>query len=85
MRRLQDWQLNVTQALDLRHRLAAQVSISSGVIAAHLITGVDIVTGKGRGMAIGAVVVLSYPELRIVETKIVQSVYEGATGAGTRG
>ncbi len=56
----------------MQHRLAAQVSRSSGVIAPHLIAGVDIATGKEHGMATGAVVVLSYPEFIVVETKVVQ-------------
>ncbi len=72
MQRLHNWQLSVTQALDLQHRLAAQVSRNSEVMAPHLIAGVDIAAGKGNEMATGAVVVLSYPELRVMETKVVQ-------------
>ena len=72
VKRLHGWQLSVTQASALQHRLAAQVARSGGVIAPHLIAGVDIATGKGDGMATGAVVVLSYPEFMVVETKVVQ-------------
>ncbi|MBI2328632.1 MAG: deoxyribonuclease V [Chloroflexi bacterium] len=72
VKRLHGWQLSVTQALELQHRLAAQVSGSSQVTAPHLIAGVDIATGKRQGMATGAVVVLSYPEFRVMETKVVQ-------------
>ncbi len=72
VKRLHSWQISVTQALDLQHQLAAQVSRSSGVIAPHYIAGVDIATGKGHGIATGAVVVLSYPEFIVVETKVVQ-------------
>ncbi len=72
VKKLHGWQLSVAQALDLQRRLAAQVSRSSEVITPHFIAGVDISAKKGQGMATGAVVVLNYPELRVVETKIVQ-------------
>ncbi len=70
--KLHGWQINVAQALDLQHRLAVQVSRNSEVIAPHFIAGVDIAAGKAQGMATGAVVVLNYPELAVVETKVVQ-------------
>ena len=72
VKRLHSWQLSTAQALDLQRRLAAQVSIDNEVIAPHFIAGVDIAVGKAQEMATAAVVVLSYPELRVVETKVVQ-------------
>jgi len=74
--RLHSWQISIAQALDLQRRLAAQVSKNNEVSAPHFIAGVDISAGKAQGMAIGAVVVLSYPELRVVETKIAQGKLE---------
>jgi len=71
VRRLHSWQLSPAQALDVQRRLAAQVSRSSEVTTPHFIAGVDIAVGRAQGMATGAVVVLSYPELRLVETKVV--------------
>jgi deoxyribonuclease V len=70
--RLHSWQVSTAQALDIQRRLAEQVSRSSEVTTPHLIAGVDIAAGNARGMATGAVVVLEYPELRLVETKVVQ-------------
>ena len=70
--RLHSWQVSTAQALDIQRRLAEQVSRSSEVTTPHLIAGVDISAGNARGMATGAVVVLEYPELRLVETKVVQ-------------
>ncbi len=70
--RLHSWQLSITRALDLQHRLAAQVSRNSEVTTPHFIAGVDISVKKAQGVATGAVVVLSYPELRVVETKVAQ-------------
>lgn len=69
--RLHSWQVSLAEALDLQRRLAAQVSRSSEVANPHFIAGVDISVNKAQGMATGAVVVLNYPELRVVETKVV--------------
>jgi len=70
--RLHGWQVSITQALDIQRRLAGKVSRSSEGTAPRFIAGVDISAKKGQGMARGAVVVLNYPELRVVETKVVQ-------------
>jgi len=67
---LHSWQVSTAQALEIQQRLATQVSKKSEVTTPHFIAGVDISVGKREGMAIGAVVVLQYPELRVVETKI---------------
>jgi len=72
VKRLHDWQLSIPQALDVQRRLAAQVSRGSGVITPHFLAGVDMSVGKAQAMAAGAVVVLSYPELAVVETQVVQ-------------
>ncbi len=55
----------------MQARLASQVSRSSEVVDPRFIAGVDISAEKARGMATGAVVVLQYPELRPVETKVI--------------
>jgi len=69
---LHSWQVSPAQALDIQRKLAAQVSKSSEITAPRFIAGVDISTGKREGMATAAVVVLNYPELRLVETKVTQ-------------
>ena len=71
MAQLHSWQVNVAQALDIQLGLAAKVSKVSEVITPRLIAGVDISAPRAEGIASGAVVVLSYPELRLVETQIV--------------
>ena len=70
--RLHGWQVSYTEALDTQLRLAAQVSRISEVITPRFIAGVDISAGKARQVATGAVVVLNYPELKLVETKVAQ-------------
>jgi len=67
---LHSWQVSIAQALAIQQKLAVQVSKKSEVTAPRFIAGVDISVGKGEGMATGAVVVLQYPELRVVETKV---------------
>ena len=73
MERLHSWQVSVAQALDIQRRLASQVSRSGEVTTPRFIAGVDISAQKAQGMATGAVVVLNYPELGLVETKAVQA------------
>ncbi len=70
--KLHSWQVSVAQASDIQQRLAAQVSRSSEITTPHFIAGVDISGQKAQGVATGAVVVLQYPELRLVETKVTQ-------------
>ncbi len=70
IKRLHSWQVSTTQALDIQLGLAARVSKVSEVTTPRFIAGVDISASKAQEMATGAVVILSYPELRLVETKI---------------
>ena len=69
---LHSWQVSTAQALEIQRRLAEQVSKRSEVTTPQFIAGVDISTRKGEEMASGAVVVLNYPELSIVETRVAQ-------------
>ncbi|MFC1907676.1 deoxyribonuclease V [Chloroflexota bacterium] len=68
--RLHDWQVSVTQAMDIQRELAKQVSRAGRTIAPRYIAGVDI-SAPRTGVATAAVVVLSYPELELVETRVV--------------
>jgi len=70
--RLHSWQVSPAEALDIQRRLAAQVSRSSQVTTPRFIAGVDISAANAQGIATGAVVVLEYPELKLVETKVAQ-------------
>ena len=72
VKKLHSWQVSITEALDIQRGLAAQVSRISEVTTPRFIAGVDISRQKAQGVATGAVVVLNYPELRLVETKIVE-------------
>jgi len=70
--RLHSWQVSPAEALDIQRSLAAQVTRSSQVTTPRFIAGVDISAANAQGMATGAVVVLEYPELRVVETQVAQ-------------
>ena len=70
--RLHGWQLGIAEALDIQRSLASRVSRRGDVTSPQFIAGVDIAVGKAQGMATAAVVILSYPELRLVETKVAQ-------------
>ena len=65
------WRVGTVQALEIQKKLAAQVSTVGEVTSPRLIAGVDISVNKGDGTGTGAVVVLSYPELDLVETRVV--------------
>ncbi len=72
MKSLHSWQVSTTQALEIQQRLVKQVSKMNEVTTPRFIAGVDISTGRGEGMATGAVVILEYPKLNVVEIKIVR-------------
>ena len=67
-----DWQVSTTRAVEIQTKLAGQVSGIGEVVNPRFIAGVDISAGKAQGVATGAVVVLEYPELRLVETRVAQ-------------
>ena len=69
--KLHSWQVSIAQAMGIQMRLATQVSKNNEVSKPRFIAGVDISVDKAGGMATGAVVVLNYPELELVEAKVV--------------
>ena len=71
VKELHDWHVSVAQAFDIQLELAGRVSRINEVKTPRFIAGVDISVSKERGIATGAVVVLNYPELELVETKVV--------------
>jgi deoxyribonuclease V len=69
---LHSWHVSTTEALDIQWKLARQVSRSNQVTTPRFIAGVDISATNAQGVATGAVVVLEYPELRLIETQVAQ-------------
>lgn len=70
--KLHSWTLSIPEAMELQKRLAAKVSRSGEVISPRFIGGVDISAEGQRGMANAAAVILNYPELKLVEVKVVR-------------
>jgi deoxyribonuclease V len=68
---LHSWRVSPAEALDIQLRLAPLVSRSSELTEPRFIAGVDISLNRAEGVATGATVVLEYPELGLVETRVV--------------
>jgi len=69
---LHRWDLTTARAREVQLKLALRVSRTDEIGSARFIAGVDISVDRIRGVARGAVVVLSYPELELVETRVVE-------------
>jgi len=70
VQQLHPWLVSVAQAQEIQLRLAGQVLRQDGLGTPKLIAGVDISGEGSSGQARGAVVVLSYPELELVEVRV---------------
>jgi len=70
--KLHEWEVSSARAREIQLSLAKRVVAENGVINPRIVAGIDISSPDPQGVASGAVVVLSYPELSIVEVKIAQ-------------
>jgi deoxyribonuclease V len=68
---LHSWQVSPAEALDIQLKLASQVSRTNEVLKPRFIAGLDISVNREQGTATGAAVVLSYPQMELVEAKII--------------
>lgn len=66
------WHVTPAEAQSIQRSLAGQVSRRNEVTLPRLVAGVDISSTRVDRMATGAVVVLAYPELTVVETGVVK-------------
>ncbi len=88
LRHLHPWDVSPREAAAIQQRLAAQVVATGGPSEAQVryVAGADIAfvdrregrqptpsTGSGRSLARGALVLLSYPELSVVESVVVEA------------
>ena len=74
--RLYDWRLNIDQVLEMQRWLQDRVSRSERVTSPCFIVGVDIATGKDRGMTLVAIMVPSYPRLGLGEMVVAQGEFD---------
>jgi deoxyribonuclease V len=72
VRRLHDWQVSTARAKEIQASLAKRVMAEGEVVAPRLVAGIDISSPDSQGLARGAVVVLRYPELDVLEVKIAE-------------
>lgn len=72
VRELHSWQVTIAEAREIQRSLASQVVRSDDVNAPGLIAGADISSPDKSGVARGAVVVLRFPELGLVERSVVE-------------
>ncbi|MFH1662863.1 MAG: deoxyribonuclease V [Chloroflexota bacterium] len=66
-KKLHDWKISVHKAKEIQKQLVSKVSRNGEVVSPKYIAGVDIAAGRANEMAQAAVVVLSYPEMQMVE------------------
>ena len=67
---LHEWNLDVAEAIALQHELARQIMLEDRVGEVHLVAGVDMAIHEEHNTVQAAVVLLTYPELEIVERHI---------------
>jgi deoxyribonuclease V len=67
---LHEWNLSPTDAIALQKELAQRVILEDHVGDVHYVAGVDMAINENNNMARAAVVLLSYPELEMVERHI---------------
>ena len=70
---LHGWDVSLAKAREIQLKLANKIVIADKDLNPQLVAGVDISSPDSHGMARGAVVVLGYPELNIVEIKVTKS------------
>jgi deoxyribonuclease V len=66
-----NWQVTTLEAKAIQLELAAEVLHVGSIVTPRLIAGVDISVNRWDKMGRGAVVILNYPGLEIVEVKVV--------------
>lgn len=70
LRDLHPWDVSPREAMAIQRELASQVVRRGRLSGVRRIAGVDISIDKARGWGTGAVVVLSYPQLDVVEVAV---------------
>ncbi|GAC1364447.1 MAG: deoxyribonuclease V [Ktedonobacteraceae bacterium] len=73
-KRLHEWQLSMQEAIALQHELAGRIILEDRVGEVRLVAGVDMAINEEHEAARAAVVLLTYPEMAVVE----RHVYEEA-------
>jgi deoxyribonuclease V len=75
IQQLHQWQVTPSAAISIQEQLASRVSKDETFIDVHFVAGVDVAIPR-RGEGTASVVVLSYPELNLIEESNVQGVVD---------
>ncbi len=75
IQQLHQWQVNPSEAISIQRQLALQVSKEETFVDVHFVAGVDVAIQR-RGEGTASVVVLSYPELKLVEESNIKGVVD---------
>jgi deoxyribonuclease V len=70
---LHEWDVSIARAKEIQLGLARRVISENTITDLRFVAGIDISSPDARGVARGAVVVLSYPELNMVEVKVTEA------------
>lgn len=76
MPQVHSWNVTTSEAREIQLRLAGRVSRENEIRQPKLVAGVDISAPRFQGRVRGSVVVLSYPELEVVEIGAVEQTVE---------
>ena len=68
---LHDWHVGLARAVEIQKELAARVSRVGTLTGPRFIAGVDISVNRWSKTGTGAVVILNYPELELVEVQVI--------------
>lgn len=72
LQQLHSWNLNPSQAQDIQRKLAVLVSKNGETFLPKFIAGVDISATNHQEIATGAVVLLSYPQLTLLDVVVAE-------------
>jgi len=72
VRDIHRWDVSVAEAVEVQRGLACRVVRSGRLDSVGLVAGVDISGANSDGVARGAIVVLSYPAMEVVERNVVE-------------
>lgn len=66
---LHNWNITPKQAIEIQQELQKRISFKNSPNKVHLIAGADAAFSKEKGLIHGAVSVLSFPDMKLIETK----------------
>ncbi len=69
---LHDWEVTPEEAKEIQQKLAKHVVKENKIDVVHTVAGVDMSAPDPRGVARAAIVVLSYPELALLESQVIE-------------